>query len=124
MSQPSSISGPDGKAGAIGSNDPSVRTIPAIPRPESEKPTPVPASAHFRIHVPADAKIWVFDQLTKQQGEWRHFLTPPLEDGQTISYEFRAHWTEKGKEVEQTRKVKVYGGDRLTVDFLASDSAN
>lgn len=110
----------DGKLSNVPANDLSAKTVtpPATPAKETTPPT----GAHIRIHVPADAKIYAFEHLTAQKGEWRNFVTPPLTDGQTATYDFRVIWIENGKDVQQNRKVKVYPGDRVTVDFLSKDS--
>jgi uncharacterized protein (TIGR03000 family) len=68
--------------------------------------------------VPADAQLWVGDSPTDQGGAERLFVTPPLEGGRNLSYEIRARWKEQGRDVERTRTVPVFPGDRVTVDFL------
>ena len=78
-----------------------------------------PTAAVMRVHVPADAVVWVSGAATTQRGELRRFITPPLEDGRNQGYEIRARWNEGGKPVERTEVVRVHPGDRLTVDFLA-----
>jgi uncharacterized protein (TIGR03000 family) len=77
-----------------------------------------PGAAVLRVRVPADAEVWVADHQTAQQGSFRVFLTPPLQEGRNLSYDLRARWIENGKQVEYTRNVPVFPGDRLTIDFL------
>lgn len=76
------------------------------------------AAAVLRLRVPAGAEVWMSDSPTTQRGEWRRFVTPPLEAGRNQGYEVRARWTENGKPVERTEVVRVRPGDRLTVDFV------
>ncbi|HVS35606.1 MAG TPA: TIGR03000 domain-containing protein [Gemmataceae bacterium] len=84
----------------------------------------VPATAAvLRVHVPADAEVWVSGDATTQRGEQRRFITPPLEAGRNQGYTLRARWMEGGKPVERTEDVRVHPGDRLTVDFLAPPPA-
>ena len=70
-----------------------------------------------RIVVPApDAQVWVEGQEMSPSGTTRLFYSPPLEDG-SYTYTFRARWSQDGNEVDQTRRVRVHPGDRITVDF-------
>jgi uncharacterized protein (TIGR03000 family) len=87
------------------------------PAPLAEEAAP-PGAAVLRVRVPADAQVWVADHRTAQQGDVRVFLTPPLPDGRNLSYDLRARWIENGRQIERTRNVPVFPGDRLTIDFV------
>jgi uncharacterized protein (TIGR03000 family) len=78
----------------------------------------VAAPAALRVLVPADAELWIGDSPTAQRGAERQFVTPPLEGGRNLVYEIRSRWKEQGRDVERTRTVRVFPGDRVTVDFL------
>jgi uncharacterized protein (TIGR03000 family) len=78
-----------------------------------------PTSATMNVRVPADAVIWFEGSKTGQRGASRTFVSPPLEKGQGFTYEIRARWTKDGKEVEQTRTVRVRAGENVDVDFGA-----
>jgi uncharacterized protein (TIGR03000 family) len=78
-----------------------------------------PNSATMNVRVPADAVIWFEGSKTGQRGATRTFVSPPLERGQGFTYEIRARWTKDGKEVEQTRRVRVRAGEYVDVDFGA-----
>jgi uncharacterized protein (TIGR03000 family) len=86
--------------------------------PEREV-TPDPNSATMNVRVPADAAIWFQGAKTGQRGEERTFVSPPLEPGRAYTYEVRARWNQDGKEVEQTRQVRVRAGETVKVDFEA-----
>src|SRR5262249_19442551 len=75
------------------------------------------ASVHIAVRVPADAEFWVDSVKTKQTGEVRQFVSPPLSSGQEYTYELTARWTENGKEVTRTRQILVHAGERGGVDF-------
>ena len=93
---------------------------PAALPPVADPDAGVPATAALlRVHVPADAEVWISDEPTKQRGELRRFVTPPLEAGRNQGYAVRARWTEDGRPVERTEMVRVHPGDRITVDFLS-----
>jgi uncharacterized protein (TIGR03000 family) len=73
--------------------------------------------ARVGVLVPANADVWVGDQLTGQGGRFREFLTPPLVQGGDYHYDIRAHWREDGRAVDQTRRVTVHANGWASVDF-------
>jgi uncharacterized protein (TIGR03000 family) len=77
--------------------------------------------AYLQVRIPADAELTVDGVKTKQQGELRRFVTPPLASGKNFVYTFRATWKEGGKDVSQERKVGVQAGLETTVDLRRID---
>jgi uncharacterized protein (TIGR03000 family) len=67
--------------------------------------------------VPANARIWFDGDLTHQTGPVRDFESPPLQPGQTYTYNIRARWMQNGQPVTQDRTVTV-AGQRTMVDFM------
>jgi uncharacterized protein (TIGR03000 family) len=78
-------------------------------------------TALIDVQVPANAQIWFDGESTSQTGTERAFRSPPLEQGQNYSYEVKARWTEDGKDIERTRKVRVRAGERVNVNFMANE---
>ncbi len=74
-------------------------------------------SAEIRVTVAPDAEIWFDGTRTKQTGSVREFITPPLTPAHTYTYQVRAHWTQNGKAMDQTRTVTVQPGRHSLVDF-------
>jgi uncharacterized protein (TIGR03000 family) len=74
-------------------------------------------TATVQVEVPAGATLWFDGTPTKQTGALRTFHTPPLERGHSYHYDVKARWEENGKPVERTKRVDVYAGARVTVDF-------
>ena len=74
-------------------------------------------SAHIRLIVPADAKVWFGNSATQQTGAVRYFDSPELTPGKDYVYDVKATWTENGKEMTRTRKVDVRANAGTTVDF-------
>jgi len=68
--------------------------------------------------VPADATVWLEGKETSQKGTDRLFVSPALAPGQDYIYDVHARWTENGREVDQTRSVRVRAGSKVKVDFL------
>jgi uncharacterized protein (TIGR03000 family) len=73
--------------------------------------------ATVEVRVPPDAQLWVDGTPTKQTGESRTFVSPPLDSGQSYSYAFTARWMKDGKPVEVTKRVDLAAGQKLAVDF-------
>jgi uncharacterized protein (TIGR03000 family) len=76
-------------------------------------------TARMTVRVPPDAQIWFDDTATRQTGAVREFESPPLAPGKTYTYEIRAQWRVGGREVTQSRQIRVQAGGRVTVDFTS-----
>jgi uncharacterized protein (TIGR03000 family) len=85
--------------------------------PNAQSNTP----AMIEVRVPADAQIWFDGKSTSLTGTERTFRSPPLQPGQYYSYEVKARWTENGKDIERTRKVRVHAGERVPINFMANE---
>jgi uncharacterized protein (TIGR03000 family) len=75
----------------------------------------------LNLTVPADAKIWFDDSPTSQTGTARSYLSPPLDQSHEYTYQIRMRWKQDGKDLTQTKQVKVHAGD---VIHLALDTAS
>lgn len=74
----------------------------------------------FSVLVPANATVWFNGDKTTQTGQARDFHSADLTPGQNYTYTIRAQWMENGQMVDRTKKVRVTGGERRTVNFMAS----
>ncbi len=74
-------------------------------------------SALVEVRVPPDAQVWFDGDATRQRGSDRLYTSPPLDQGQTYSYQVKARWSQNGKPVERTKTVRVRAGQRAMVDF-------
>jgi uncharacterized protein (TIGR03000 family) len=92
--------------------------------PDASAPAEVlpPGCAVLDLRVPPDAEVWFSGSPTAQLGGVRRFVTPPLEPGRQLYYDVRVRWTVAGRPVERAEAVRVYPGDRRTLDFLAVPS--
>ena len=79
----------------------------------------VPRSAAvIRLNVPANAEVFLSGEKTKQRGESRSYVTPPLEAGRKYAYHIKVRWTDAaGKIVEREERTPVHPDDRLHFDF-------
>jgi len=76
------------------------------------------ATVEMILKVPANAEVWFNGVKTQPQTKSvRHFATPALEPGWNYSYDIRVHWTERSRPVEQTRRIFVRAGDRVTLNL-------
>ena len=71
------------------------------------------------LHVPGNAQVWFDGNATEQTGDWRSYVSQPVDSDNAMHYEVRARWTDaNGRTIEQTRRVAVHAGQRSQVDFL------
>jgi uncharacterized protein (TIGR03000 family) len=88
--------------------------------PSDTQVTPSTDVARVQVHVgDPNAELWFNDTPMRQRGEWRSFETPTLTLGRDYTYDARVRWTDpvSGATKEETRKITVHAGERLTVDF-------
>jgi uncharacterized protein (TIGR03000 family) len=75
------------------------------------------APATVTISIPADATLLANGQFTTQTSAERKFVTPVLTQGQNYHYEFTATMIRDGQVVTETKKVAVWAGGIINVDF-------
>jgi len=76
-----------------------------------------PNSAMINVLVPANAEVWLSGEKQHQGGTQRRFMTRALDPDKDYTAEIHAKWNEDGLQVDQTRKINLHPGDRITVDF-------
>ncbi|GIW79677.1 MAG: hypothetical protein KatS3mg105_1484 [Gemmatales bacterium] len=69
------------------------------------------AKVYLRVLLPADAKLLIEGQETKQTGKERLFVSPPIEVGRSYVYTLKATWRENDKEVVKQYDVTVKPGE-------------
>jgi uncharacterized protein (TIGR03000 family) len=74
--------------------------------------------ARLVVALPANAKLYVDDNLTKSTSSRRSFVTPELQPGQSYFYVLRAEVDRDGKTVAQSKKVTVRAGQTVETSFL------
>lgn len=85
--------------------------------PPDQQATEQNQRAYVTVRVPdGNAQVWIQDKLTRQTGMVRTFQTRPLDSG-TYTYKMRAMWQQNGRDMEQTRTVRLQPGQSVTVDF-------
>jgi uncharacterized protein (TIGR03000 family) len=78
---------------------------------------PAPSSASIAISVPANAKVYIDNNLMKSTSTERIFMSPLLEPGESYFYTVRVVIEKDGKEAEDVRKVIVRAGQRTELAF-------
>jgi uncharacterized protein (TIGR03000 family) len=81
------------------------------------------AGAMIIVKVPADARLYFDDYLTKQTGSVRTFATPPLTDGKAYTYQLRVEVARQGKVASTTEHITVRAGKTTTVDLGQAEKA-
>jgi uncharacterized protein (TIGR03000 family) len=95
-------------------------TVPP-PKDKDKDKTSLPSKARLIVQLPAGAKLYVDDQLSKNTAERRVFSTPTLEPGQSYYYILRAELEKDGKTYSDTRRVIVKAGAEVTASFVEAD---
>ncbi|MGE3805531.1 MAG: TIGR03000 domain-containing protein [Gemmataceae bacterium] len=79
---------------------------------------------YLRVLVPAAATLTIDGTSTRQGGEDRLFMSPPVVVGKDFVYHLQVSWDENGKEVSHKRDVVVRsGGEEIVVDLRPTGSA-
>jgi uncharacterized protein (TIGR03000 family) len=92
------------------------------PAPAQQAPAQQAQPATLTVRLPADARLTVEGQVTKQTGAERRFVSPPLEPGQKFSYTLSAFWEPNNyTKITRTRKVSVQAGKEVEVDLTKAD---
>ena len=92
---------------------------PAPVAPAEESGQVERAKAEITVLVPADAEVFFDGDPTIQKGTERRFVTPPLTRGSAYQYDLRVHSLKDGKPLDRIETVRVYAGDRRTLDFIS-----
>jgi uncharacterized protein (TIGR03000 family) len=78
---------------------------------------PETRTAQIRVLVPADARVDIDGKPTRQTGETRLFVTPPLPVDRSFEYTIKATWVRAGRVLPYIRVVKVTPGEETLVDL-------
>jgi uncharacterized protein (TIGR03000 family) len=91
------------------------------PKPEPRQ-TLAPTKSKLVVEVPADAKLYIDDQLMKTASAKRVFNTPTLEPGQQYYYILKAEVVREGKTYSETKRVLVRAGQEIKAAFPELES--
>lgn len=93
------------------------------PAPEKKAASIKAEKAKVIVEVPADAKVFVDDKVTKAEGTERTFSTPELDANLEYYYVVRAEVTRDGKPVIETKRITVKAGEVTKASFAALGKA-
>jgi uncharacterized protein (TIGR03000 family) len=77
-------------------------------------------TAQIELRVPAGAEVWLDGARTRQTGEVRLYVSPPLTAGKEYSYQVRVTWKDGDKEKSEDRELTIRAGARLSASFPAA----
>jgi uncharacterized protein (TIGR03000 family) len=80
--------------------------------------------AKIVVQVPADAKVYIDDHLTKATADKRTFDTPTLDPSQAYYYELRAEVVRDGKTYTERKRVTFRAGQTVNASFTEASLAN
>jgi uncharacterized protein (TIGR03000 family) len=100
---------------------------PMPPKKDGDKPPKEGEASMTRaklvVEVPADAKLYIDDQLMKTTSAKRVYSTPVLAQGQAYYYEVRVEVVRDGKPVSEMKRVIVRAGEEARASFTGMDAA-
>jgi len=91
---------------------------------KKDKESAQPDRARLIVEVPADAKLYIDEQLMKSTAAIRSFSTPTLEVGQSYYYDVRVEVVRDGKTYEGSKRVVVRAGEKIRASFNEGESAS
>jgi uncharacterized protein (TIGR03000 family) len=80
---------------------------------------PAEKPAYLLIYMPADARLEIEGTPTKQTGEVRRFVSPPLPVGKSFTYTLKVIHSDSGRGVVRMGTTQVRGGEETTLDLRA-----
>ena len=82
--------------------------------------------AYLNINVPADAKLYLQDQLMTVEGTQRRFVTPAIQAGETHLYTVKVEVVRDGKTLTKTAQTTVTTGQEafVAVAFEGQDTGH
>jgi uncharacterized protein (TIGR03000 family) len=96
---------------------PGATTTPGTTPATPTAPPKTGTSAKVIIEKPADAKIYVDNQLVKSEGTRQSFVTPVLDPSQAYYYTVRVESVRDGKPSSETRRLIVRSGETAQATF-------
>lgn len=88
-----------------------------LPEPPAEGAAQPTGTMILAVDVPEDARVYVNDMLTKTPGAHRRFVSRGLANGYQYTYKVRAVVDRDGKELSETRVVRVGAGQTADLAF-------
>jgi uncharacterized protein (TIGR03000 family) len=85
--------------------------------PPAARAEPGDAPVVINALVPAGAQLWVDGAKTKQTGDNRRFVSPPIRSGHVYVYHVRV--VSDGRDIDKA--VRVRAGDNITLDFTGAE---
>jgi uncharacterized protein (TIGR03000 family) len=77
--------------------------------------------AKLIVEVPADAKLYIDDQLMKTPSTHRVYSTPDLENGQAYYYVVKVEMVRDGQTQTETKRVILRAGEEVRADFTTME---
>jgi len=87
------------------------------PAAPTEAPKATDNSAQIEVTLPAEARVFVNNRLTKSTGSHRQYLSAGLRPGGVYAYHIRVEYRHQGKKVVALKTVRMHAGQRISLDF-------
>lgn len=77
--------------------------------------------AAIHVDVPADARVFVNDNLTTSTGSDRQYVSRGLAEGMSYSYKLRVEFQRDGEAVVENKTVRLQAGQTVDLSFGAGE---
>jgi uncharacterized protein (TIGR03000 family) len=91
--------------------------LPSPTRAFPGQPNAAAEPARLVVIVPADARLHIEGARTRQTGDVRRFVSPPLTVGERYVYKLKATWKENGKAIAHEQEVPVQAGIETSINL-------
>ena len=99
-----------------------AETVPPPAKGGEKKDEVSSTRAKLIVEVPADAKLYIDDQLMKTPATRRVYSTPDLERGQLYYYMVRVEVVREGQKQTETKRVILRAGQEVRADFTGMEA--
>ncbi len=100
---------------------PAAAPTPATPPPATGEAAD--NSARIEVTLPAEARVYVNNRLTKSTGSRRQYLSAGLNPGGIYAYHIRVEYRHQGKEMVEQRTVRMRAGQQIALEFPNTELA-
>jgi uncharacterized protein (TIGR03000 family) len=98
--------------------NPVVPVYVPVPQPVTIPQPPPDVRARLALTVPSRAHVWLSGKEVDPNVSPLILESPPLQPGQSYTFDLKVTWPSGGKTEERTRTVKVDAGDQKTLAYF------
>jgi uncharacterized protein (TIGR03000 family) len=95
-----------------------LSSAPLLSQPKDKDKKPADKEpARLKFLLPADAKLFIEDAVTKSTGPERNFTTPPIATGKDYQYTVKWTYSDSGNTITRMAVIDFKGGEKKVFDL-------